>query len=211
MKKAQEQPVVDADERQKGSPVDGIMTDVAKSNASLLQGLKNIAKMPVMGEAKAYLGSGEVEEGVIGFRRGGRGLDLAIACGRTMVAYVALSKFCAMVEHAHLQRGTILLENFKPGDDRGPGHGQVLGRLVLNCSAIVIYHGMAGDVIANADHVIRKCVYYLRREEVMAFYHAAKVQLGSNTLLEEKIAAYSGWKAFEVPLVATVFDDKAVA
>lgn len=171
-----------------------------KDSEALDQGLKNLATLPEYEKAQPVPGK-EFSPGVMGFRRTGRGLQLAVACGKSMVRYIDLGKFIAMVENLHDPRtATIMLENFQEQDDKRSARGQVLGRINAQCSAITIIQGVSGRIIRGPSDIALFDVYYIDRKDITAFYLAAKSQISNADTLESMIAAFDGWKAFDVPL-----------
>ena len=137
----------------------------------------------------------------MGFRRNGRNLNLTIACGKTMIRQIALPRFIAMVQNmSDPDTATIVLENFTEGEESRQPRGQVLGRLNPNFSCITVAQGLTGRVIHGPSDLARLDVYYLAKDQLMAFYIAAKYQIGVEDELDEMIGAFDGWKVFDIPL-----------
>lgn len=179
-----------------------IFSSSEKDIKALDQGLKNLASMPEFDPEEGEPVPGKVfSPGVVGFRRTGRGLQLAVACGKAMVRYIDLAKFIAMVENLHdTQTATIMLENFQEQDDKRSARGQILGRINAQYSAITIIQGVSGRIIRGPSDIALFDVYYIDRKDMTAFYLAAKAQISNADRLETMIAAFDGWKAFDVPL-----------
>ena len=173
-----------------------------RENKAFDQGLKNLAMLPEFDPEEGQPVPGkEFSAGVMGFRRTGRGLQLAVACGKAMVRYIDLGKFIAMVENLHDSRtATIMLENFQEQDDKRPARGQILGRINAQYSAVTIIQGVSGRIIRGPSDIALFDVYYIDRKDMTAFYLAAKSQISNADTLETMIAAFDGWKAFDVPL-----------
>lgn len=139
--------------------------------------------------------------GVMGFRRQANLLRLTIACERAIVRNLELGKFIAMVERMNdPEKATIVLENFTEADDNRTPRGQVLGRINPEFSCITVAQGLTGRVIHSHGDLARLDVYYVSREQLTSFYLAAKAQIGDEGKLNELVAAYDGWKAFDIPL-----------
>ena len=178
--------------------------DLAERDA-LNRGLTNLATLPEFDPDKSSpppVPGKEFTPGVIGFRRVGRGdLALAIACGKAQVRYITLAKFAAMVEQMHDPRtATIMLQNFSESDDNRAARGQVLGRINPQHSAITVVQGVSGRIVRGPGDISLYDCYYIPREDLSAFYIAAKFQLSNADTLESMIAAFDGWRAFEIPL-----------
>lgn len=179
-----------------------IFSSSEKDIKTLDQGLKNLALLPEFDPDEGQPVPGKLfSAGVMGFRRTGRGLQLAVACGKAMVRYIDLGKFIAMVENLHdPQTATIMLENFQEQDDKRSARGQILGRINAQHSAITIIQGVSGRIIRGPSDIALFDVYYINRKDMTAFYLAAKAQISNADTLETMIAAFDGWKAFDVPL-----------
>lgn len=174
------------------------MLDPERGDELFIQGLKNLKALPV--DQAPVAGKPFETTGVMGFRKESRGLQLAIACGKAMVRYIDLRKFMAMVEFAQDdESSTIMLQNFSESEEHSSGRGQILGRLLLKNSAIVIIQGVVGRVVRGPSDIALFDVYYLDRKDLFAFYLAAKAQISNKDTLETMVAAYDGWKAFHVP------------
>lgn len=176
----------------------GGILDPKGGDEQFIQGLANLKALPVK-QVKVAGKPCEVT-GVLGFRKGSRGLQLAMACGKAMVRYIDLRKFMAMVEFAHDEESsTIMLQNFSESEENSSGRGQILGRLLLANSAIVIIQGVVGRVVRGPSDIALFDAYYLDRKDLFTFYLAAKAQISNQDQLETMIAAFDGWKAFQVP------------
>ena len=92
-----------------------------------------------------------------------------------------------------------MLQNFTESEEGNGGRGQILGRLLLENSAIVIIQGVVGRIVRGPSDIALYDVYYLDKKDLFAFYLAAKAQIANKDQLETMIAAYDGWKAFHVP------------
>lgn len=153
------------------------------------------------------------KDGVMGFRRNGRNINITIACGRAIVRQLELSKFVVMLEkmhddpvdaegNHHGDRGgaTIVLENFSDADEYKASRGQLLGRFNPVYSCFTIAQGLTGRVIHGPQDVVRMDAYYFNKDILTAFYITSKLQLGVEDKLSELISAYDGWKVFDLPL-----------
>lgn len=173
----------------------------SREDESLLKGLQNLAGVKDFSDSQPVVSGKPYSRGVMGFRRSGRNLNLALACGKAQVRYLDLNKYIAMVENMMENEGaTIMLQNFQDQDDIKNAKGQVLGRINPDQSAIFIIQGLAGRIIHGPADIALFDVYYIDRATMTAFYIAAKEQIGTEDELDNMIAAYDGWRAFEVPL-----------
>jgi hypothetical protein len=187
-------------------------------DVALLHGLENLKKLPPFdpghGSPKSIPGK-KFTEGVIGLRNArGKTPSLAIACGTNTVRYIKLDKFVALVENLDdPDSATVMLENFSDADTNRSGRGQVLARINPDHSAITVVQGLTGRIIRNISDIALYDVYYLDRRSLTAFYLAAKEHLAMADVLDEMIASYDGWRAFDIPLdplnpyAASVFED----
>ena len=141
-----------------------------------------------------------LKEGVIGFKRNGRSLNLTIACGRAIVRQIELLKFVTMIEKMHDADATVVLENFADADEYKASRGQTLGRFNPVYSCITVAQGLTGRVIHDASDVVRLDAYYLDKDVLTAYYISSTLQLGMENKLTELIGAYDGWKVFELPV-----------
>ena len=181
---------------------DDIFADFCEEKEGLVQGLKNLHSIPNFGPDHPPAVKGkDFIAGVMGFRRTGSKLNLAIASGKAQVRYIDLKKYIAMVELMHdPSSASIMLENFSDQDEYKSAKGQVLGRINAKCSAIQIIQGLTGRIIRNPSDIALFDVYYIDRVDLTSFYLAAKAQISNGDTLETMIASYDGWKAFDVPL-----------
>lgn len=165
------------------------------------QGLKNLSELPESCSKTNIVRGKSYEDGVIGFRRTGRNLTLAIAGGKALVRYIDLEKFIVMVEKMHdPDSSTILLKNYQDQDEYKGGRGQELGRINPKCSAIQVMQGLCGRVIKSPSDLAAHDVYYIPRKDLTSFYLAAKSQISTENTLESLISAFDGWKQFRIPL-----------
>ena len=167
------------------------------------QALQNLAGIKLISEVKESPMPGKPFDnvGVMGFRRVANRLRLTIACERAIVRDLELGKFIAMVERMHdPEKATIVLENFTEADENRVPRGQVLGRINQEFSCITVAQGLTGRVIHSHGDLARLDAYYVSREQLTSFYLAAKAQIGDEGKLNELVAAYDGWKAFDIPL-----------
>lgn len=141
-----------------------------------------------------------LREGVIGFKRNGKSMNLTIACGRAIVRQLDLIKFVTMIEKMHDRDATVVLENFADADEYRVSRGQVLGRFNPRYSCFTVAQGLTGRVIHDSSDVVRLDAYYLERDLLTAFYITSKLQLGMEAKLSELIGAYDGWKVYELPV-----------
>lgn len=165
--------------------------------------IQNLARIKPISEVKENPMPGKPFDnvGVMGFRRQSSLLRLTIACERAMVRNLELGKFIAMVERMNdPEKATIVLENFTEADENRVPRGQVLGRINPEFSCITVAQGLTGRVIHSHSDLARLDAYYISREQLTSFYLAAKAQIGDEGKLNELVAAYDGWKAFDIPL-----------
>lgn len=169
-------------------------------------GVMNLSRLPVFdpdnGTPAPVPGQAEVKYGVIGFRRNGGKLTLAIACGTAMVLYLPLDKFVAVVEGMHDERSAnVIVQNHKAAEKgQEDSRGQIIARLNPVNSAIQAVHGVVGKPIKSASDITMTSVYYVDRKDLLSFYLAAKAQLGTEDQLEGLIAAHDGWRGYSIPL-----------
>lgn len=158
--------------------------------------IENLANLP---EPNRMPGK-PLKDGVIGFKRNGRNLNLTIAGGRSIVRQIELLKFVTMLQKMHDDDATVVLENFSDADEFKAPRGQILGRFNPKYSCITIAQGLTGRVIHGTSDVVRMDAYYLKKDLLTAFYITSKLQLGMEDKLSELIGAYDGWKVFELPV-----------
>lgn len=165
-------------------------------------GILNLSKINSFDEVRAHPMPHKLFiEGVMGFRRDSKSLKLVIACGKTMTRDIALPHFIAMIENMdNDEHATILLENFTESEENRQPRGQILGRLNPTFSCITVVQGLTGRVIHSPADLARLDVYYLAKDQLAAYYIAAKYQIGDEDKLDEMMGAYDGWKAFNIPL-----------
>lgn len=176
--------------------------DLADAQPGLVQGLVNLASLPEFDLPNnipaAVPGHGEVQRGVIGFRRMGGQVTLALACGTASIAYFPLDKFNAIIEGAHDERSAnINVQSPVQGKD---GCGQILARLNPRHSAIHVIHGVHGRVIKEKKHIVSNEVYYIPRATLGRYYLAAKAQIEAGDQLDSMIAAYDGMTGYSISL-----------
>ncbi len=178
-----------------------IFTDTCETKDGLMQGLENLNSIPNFSDPHPPAVKGkEFIAGVMGFRKTGA-LNITVACGKAQVRSFSLPKFIAMIENMHdPATATIMLQNFSDQDEKQSAKGQILGRINAGSSAIHIIQGLTSRIIRNASDIALFDVYYIDRVDLTSFYLAAKAQIGNGDQLETMIAAYDGWKAFDVPL-----------
>lgn len=164
-----------------------------------VQAMENLMSIKPLG--KGMPGKEFEKEGAMGFRREATRLRLTIACEKAVVRNLVLGKFIAMVERMHNERqATVVLENFVEPDENRMPRGQILGRINPEYSCIMIAQGLTGRLIHTHADLARLDVYYLSRRKLTSFYLAAKEQVGEEDTLNNLIAAFDGWKAFDIPL-----------
>lgn len=164
------------------------------------RGVENLHSLPELDEKRAVPGK-PFEKGIIGLRTSKKGLRIAIACGKTQVRYLPLEKYVALVEKMFdSESASIMLQNFTDQEDGRMARGQVLARINPKFSAITVIQGVTGRIVRGPHDIALYDVYYLDKKDLMAFYVTAKFQLGNEDQLDSMIAAYDGWKAFNVPL-----------
>ncbi len=175
-----------------------IYAETLHNNELFKRGLENLAKLP---ETPTPIPSKEFSPGCIGFRKQSRGVQIAVACGKAMVRYLDLNKFITMVERMDdPQTATIMLQNFTDSDDSRGAKGQILGRINPEASAITIIQGVTGRIIRGPSDIALYDAYFVDRQQLTSFYLASKAQISTADTLETMIAAFDGWKAFDVPL-----------
>ena len=176
--------------------------DYNEDNEALLQGLTNLNSMAKLEDAEDVAGK-KYTKGVLGFRKYRSNLAITVACGTAQVRYIKLPKYISMIENLHQtdSSATIMLQNFETSDnDKSASKGQILGRINPKSSAIHIMQGLTGRIIRNPSDIALLDIYYIDRAELTSYYLASKFQIGNEGKLEEMIATFDGWKAFEVPL-----------
>jgi len=185
-------------------PVLALFGDDLEELTCLKQGLANLATLPEFNpenNSPPPVPGKRFEPGVIGFRSGKKSPTLAVAGGTNMVRYISLEKYVALVEKLHDRNSaTIMLQNFSDQDEQRSGRGQILGRINAKHSAITIVQGVTGRIVRGAEDIALFDVYYLDRKDLTAFYIAAKYQLSNADTLDSMIAAYDGWRAYDIPL-----------
>lgn len=170
------------------------------AKSGMTQGIANLAALPALDPANKVPGK-EFERGIMGLKTSQKGLRIAVAGGKVMVRYMALDKFVALVEKMNdKESATILLQNFSDQEDGRMARGQILARINPQYSALTVIQGVTGRIIRGPQDIALYDVYYLDKQDLMAFYVAAKFQLGNEDQLDSMIAAFDGWKAFSVPL-----------
>lgn len=175
--------------------------------SGLARGLANLARLPEFDLASGGLvpvpGQEIVQRGIIGFRRSGGKITLAIACGTAMILYLPLDKYIALIERMFERddEANIIVQNHKAGEEgREEGRGQIMARFNPIHSAFHVVHGVVGKVLKKPTDIARTDIYYLDRTDLACFYLAAKCQIGTEDRLENLIAAYDGWKGYSIPL-----------
>lgn len=175
-----------------------VLNDKEERNALFRRGLMNLACLPA---TPAPIKGKEFSEGCMGFRKQSYGIQLAVACGKAMVRYLDLKKFITMVEQMDdPQTATIMLQNSTDSDDSRGAKGQILGRINPKASAITIIQGVTGRIIRGPSDIALYDSYFINRKDLTSFYLASKAQISTADTLETMIAAFDGWKAFDVPL-----------
>lgn len=176
--------------------------NLLEGDSDLVRGLNNLARLPEFdlkqGVPGPIPGQSDVTCGLIGFRRIGGQMSLAIACDTATVRYLPLDKYIALIEFMNDGRSAnIVTQNHKIGDE---GRGQVLMRLNPAHSAIHAAQGVVGRIIKEAKDIVLNEVYYFNRRDLTSFYLAAKVQVGTGDRLDSMISAYDGWKGYSIPI-----------
>ena len=177
-------------------------TEMADAPPCLVQGLVNLASLPEFdlqsGIPAPVPGHGEVQRGVIGFRRMGGLLTLALACGTAQTQYFPLEKFIAVIEKMHdPHRASINVQNPVKGKD---GCGQIIARLNPVHSAFHVIHGIHGRYIKEKKHISSNEVYYIPRAILARYYLAAKAQIEAGDQLDSMIAAYDGEQGYSISI-----------
>ena len=164
------------------------------------QGVANLSALPDLDPNNKVPGK-EFERGVMGLYTSKRGLRIAVACGKMMVRFLPLEKYVALIEKMHDEESaSIMLQNFTDQEDGRMARGQVLARINPKHSALTVIQGVTGRIVRSPHDIALYDVYYLDKKDMMAFYITAKFQLGNEDQLDSLIAAYDGWKAYNVPL-----------
>ena len=182
--------------------ITSIFMERVMDDTNFKTGILNLHKIKSFDEVEAHpMPHKAFSKGVMGFRRNGRSLRLTIACGKTMSRQVLLPRFIAMIENMDDdENATIVLENFTESEENRQARGQILGRLNPTFSCITVVQGLTGRVIHGPADLARLDVYYLAKDQLAAYYIAAKYQIGDEDKLDAMIGAYDGWKAFNIPL-----------
>ncbi len=166
---------------------------------NLTQGLLNLHSLPEFNqkELKPVHEDDRVERGIIGFRRNGGRIELAIACGTKMVRYFPLDKYVAVIEQMHLgQAANIVVQNSR--NEEKEKRPQIIARVNPRRSAIQVVQGVAGRPISEGKDIVSNDAYYIPREDLTSFYLAAKCQLDNGNKLENLIAANDGFKGYSI-------------
>lgn len=172
-------------------------------DVGLIQGLKNIASMtqfnPEQGLPRPIPGMGEMVPAIMAFRRANKFMNLAVVGGKAPVFHLPLEKLVLIVERLHDRNTrTVIVQNCS---DAGSEHlrGQILARINPDHSAIHVVWGALGRAISDPQDVSRSGAYYVRRDDLAAFYLAAKAQLKGGSLLEELLQSNEGWREYDLP------------
>lgn len=177
---------------------ESILTPELIEAYGLEHGLKNLSALPAI---PVKVPGKELDEGLIGFRRWRKAQMLALVCGVEPVQYISQGKFVALVERADdRRRPNVVLQNFSGGGDGEEVRGQILARLSLQHSALIVCHGVGGKAIKGPKDILWTYVYSIDRFDLMAYYLTSKTQLGNAGRLEELIEANDGQCVFDVPL-----------
>lgn len=178
-----------------GELFDGMLSDPVFKRT-----IRKLADLPSLSDVeKKPMDGKKFYRGVMGYRRRGWHLLLAVGCGRAMVREIALAKYLALVQNMHDDRNaTIVLENFTESEDGRMPRGQVLGRIFPEFSALVVAQGLTGKVIHSPSDIVKMDCYYLSKEALAGFYISCKLQHGAQDLLDELAGAHDGWKAFNL-------------
>lgn len=173
-------------------------------DAGLLQGIENIASMvpfnAKQGSPQPVPGVGVMVPGLMAFRRRKQNLDIAFVGGKFPVFYLPLDKLVLAVERMHdPKRRTVIVQNCSESEDEPYARGQILARFVPGHSALRGAWGVKGKVITGPDDISKSGAYYIKREDLLRFYLAAKAQLKGGDLLEELLRANEGWREYDLP------------
>lgn len=176
--------------------------ELADAQPGLVQGLINLASLPEFdlpnGVPAVVPGHDGVQRGIIGFRRMGGLLTLALACGTAQIQYFPLDKYIAVIEKMNdPHHASINVQNPVKGKD---GCGQIKARLNPRHSAIHVIHGVHGRYIKENKHINTHEVYYIPRAILGRYYLASKAQIEAGDQLDSMIAAYDGEQGFSIPL-----------
>lgn len=177
---------------------------VSGQNAGLIQGINNIASMapfnPQQGSPLPVPGMGEMVPGLMAFRRRQQNMNVAFVGGKCPVFYLPLDKLVLAVEHMHdPKRRTVIVQNCSESADDSNARGQILARFNSGHSALHGVWGHKGRVISESIDIAKQAVYYIKREDLLCFYLAAKAQLKGGDLLEETLRANEGWREYDLP------------
>lgn len=172
-----------------------ILTPELIERYELERGLKILVSLPAV---PSKVPGKDLEAGFIGL---GSGQKLVLACGVEPNQYLTFGKFVALVERAgDNRRASVVLQNYAGGGNSQEVRGQILARLSLKHSAIIVCHGAGGRSIKVPKDVLWTYAYYIDRLDLMTYYMMAKTQLGNASLLAELIEANDGQCVFDVPL-----------
>jgi hypothetical protein len=171
----------------------------------LVQGINNIASMVPFdlqhGSPRPVPGMGEMVPGLMAFRRRQQqNMNVAFVGGKFPVFYLPLDKLVLAVESMHdPKRRTVIVQNCTESADDSNARGQILARFNSGHSALHGAWGYKGKVISEPGDIAKPAVYYIKREDLLCFYLAAKAQLKGGDLLEELLRANEGWREFDLP------------
>jgi len=186
---------------EKSPNIENIFSDQLMKDDGMIQGLINLNSLPEFNPQPPPVTGKDFTPGLMGFRWGGGEVKLAIACGHAQVRDIIMPKYIAMVENLHdPDCATIMLQNFEDGSDKRSARGQVLGRINARSSAITIAQGLTGRIIRKLAEAPVFDAYYIDRSDLTAFYIASKVQMSNENQMKTMIAAFDGWRFFDIPL-----------
>lgn len=172
-----------------------IITPEMIEDYGLGRGLQNLAAIPA---SPVKVSGKELEVGLIGFDRN---RSLALVCGVEPVQYLSFGKYVALVERAdEKRRPNVVLQNYASGGNGKEVRGQILARLSLKHSAIIVCHGVGGRAMKGHKDILWTYVYSVDRFALMTYYLAVKTHLADVGRLEELMEANDGQCVFDVPL-----------
>jgi hypothetical protein len=174
---------------------ESIITPELVAAYGLGQGLQNLAALPA---TPVKVPGKDLEEGLIGFDRN---RSLAVVCGVEPVQYLSFGKYVALIERADdKRRPNVVLQNYSGGGSGKEVRGQILARLSLKHSAIIVCHGVGGRAMKVPEDILWTYVYSVDQFSLMNHYLAVKTHLAKVGRLDELIEANDGQCVFDVPL-----------
>jgi len=173
------------------------------SDPGLIQGVKNVQELIRMLKSKGAQpvpGTGDWAQGLMAFRRNQRNLNLAFVGGDAPVFYLSLDKLILLVERMHdPKRRTVILQNCSEDSESENARGQMLAKVNMAYPCLQVLWGDKGVVVENEKGINRRANYYIKPEELMLYYMAAKAQMKGGSQLEELLVANEGLCKYDIP------------